>query len=147
MPLSLLLKLWPLYLLIAASVASFIAGYKYSSALCEKERAELIIESEQKLKANVDNAQKVSSEFEQKLKSQKATVRIITKTVEKEVDKPVYQECVVPKTGIDVINAQVEALNSTRGIKASITAIETTSTKLNATRLPHTGKKVITNND
>jgi len=133
MPLTLLWKLLPAIIFILLGAAAFTAGYKYSDAQNEKEKAELIIKAQQDVQAEIDKNHQLSLEYEKKLQLMAGKVKTIVKTVEVEVEKSIYRECVLPATGVTTINEAVKNLNESREIEA----VNKTADKLNKDR----GKK------
>ena len=68
-------------------VGSFGAGWKFNSALEAEARANLAAEYELELDKEEERRALISMEYEEKLKTQKRKVKVIYKTVEKEVEK------------------------------------------------------------
>lgn len=133
MPLTLLWKLLPAIIFILLGAAAFTAGYKYSDAQNEKEKAELIIKAQQDVQAEIDKNHQLSLEYEKKLQLMAGKVKTIVKTVEVEVEKSIYRECVLPSTGVTTINSAVKTLNESREMET----VNKTADKLNKDR----GKK------
>lgn len=136
MPIALLIKFIPVIVALVAMSGSFIAGYKYSSALSDKDKADLIVQKQAALAEEVQRRHDVSLEYENKLQTLAGKVRTIVKTVDKEIEKPIYKECVLPESGVAVINNTANILNEARGI----TTINETATKLNSARVPRNEK-------
>lgn len=133
MPVTLLWKLVPAIVALLLIAAAFGAGYRYSDAQHEKEKAELIIQAQKELQAEIDKKHQLALEYEKKLQDLAGKVRTIVKTVEKEVEKPIYKECVLPVTGVSAINSAAKLLNETRDMEVVNNTVE----KLNKER----GKK------
>lgn len=55
-----------------------------------------------------------SAQLERQLSSNDREIRYITKTVTKEVEKPVYKDCVVPVSGIESLKEAQRKLNEVR---------------------------------
>lgn len=114
MPFSLLWKLAPIILGFLLCVGAFVAGYKYSSALADKEKADLIIQNQKLIQEENKRMHDISLDYEKKLQDAKEKVRVIVKTIQTEVDKPVYKDCIVPITGVKILNETAKTLNDVR---------------------------------
>jgi predicted HAD superfamily Cof-like phosphohydrolase len=111
-------------MLIAAAVLSagaFTTGYKvcdYAAVkkeLQQQEKQKEIEEANQKTIANKEEEyRKVSEKLEVALKELDKKAKVITKIVEKEIEKPIYRDCVLPTTGVQLINQTATELNSAR---------------------------------
>jgi predicted transcriptional regulator len=109
-----------MYIKIGAAILvialSFGAGYRLKTMQVAEKENEL-------LKAAIAENERLQKEYNAlsgkviELAGQNDTIQ--TRTIERvttEVEKPVYRECVVPASGIEILNAQVEELNkSIRG--------------------------------
>lgn len=112
---------------------AFIAGIRYNEADHVREQANLVLQAQKDLQAEIDKRHQLALEYEKKLQDLAGKVRTIVKTVEKEVEKPIYKECVLPVTGVSAINNAAKTLNETRDMEVVNTTVE----KLNKER----GKK------
>lgn len=110
----LLVKLMPAIIAIAAAGASFYAGFKYSAALESAAKAQLIIDNQELLATEASRRHEISMEYEKKLQAAKEKSRVVYRTIEKEIEKPVYKECVVPTTGVKILTDKAEELNRAR---------------------------------
>lgn len=110
----LLVKLMPAIIALAAAGASFYAGFKYSTALEAAAKAQLIIDNQELLATEASRRHEISMEYEKKLQAAKEKSRVVYRTIEKEVEKPVYKECVVPATGVKILTDKAEELNRAR---------------------------------
>lgn len=133
MPLTLLWKLAPAIGALALIAMAFIAGIRYNEADHVREQANLVLQAQKDLQAEIDKRHQLALEYEKKLQDLAGKVRTIVKTVEKEVEKPIYKECVLPVTGVSAINSAAKTLNETRDMEVVNTTVE----KLNKER----GKK------
>lgn len=113
----LLLKLMPAIIALAAAGASFYAGFKYSAALEAAEKAQLIIDNQELLATEAARRHQISLEYEKKIQEAKDKARVVYRTIEKEIEKPVYKECVVPTTGVKILNDKADELNRDRANK------------------------------
>lgn len=59
----------------------------------------------------------VSTEYQDFLKNNKATIEIIHDTKIKEIEKPIYSECVIPVSGVQNLNESTRRLNKDREAK------------------------------
>ena len=130
MPIALILKLLPAIIALAFVVGSFFAGYQYKDALVEKEKAEMVLKAQKDLQDEIDKRHKQALEYEAKLQEMAKKVRTIVKTVEVEVEKPIYKQCVIPPSGVDTINQAAKSFNEERKIES----INKEATKLNSKR-------------
>lgn len=133
MPLTLLWKLAPAIGALALIAMAFIAGIRYNEADHVREQANLVLQAQKDLQAEIDKRHQLALEYEKKLQDLAGKVRTIVKTVEKEVEKPIYKECVLPATGVSTINNAAKTLNETRDMEVVNNTVE----KLNKER----GKK------
>lgn len=133
MPLTLLWKLAPAIGALALIAMAFIAGIRYNEADHVREQANLVLQAQKDLQAEIDKRHQLALEYEKKLQDLAGKVRTIVKTVEKEVEKPIYKECVLPVTGVSAINSAAKTLNETRDMEVVNNTVE----KLNKER----GKK------
>lgn len=133
MPVTLLWKLAPAIGALILLAIAFIAGVRYNEAEHVREKAELVIKAQKDLQAEIDRKHQLALDYEKKLQDMAGKVRTIVKTVEKEVEKPIYKECVLPVTGVATINNAAKTLNETR----EMDAVNKTVEKLNKER----GKK------
>lgn len=130
MPITLLWKLAPAIGALVLIAIAFIAGVRYNEAEHVREKAELMIKAQKDLQAEIDRKHQLALDYEKKLQDMAGKVRTIVKTVEKEVEKPIYKECVLPVTGVATINNAAKTLNETRDMEAINKAAE----KLNKER-------------
>lgn len=133
MPITLLWKLAPAIGALILLALAFIAGARYNEADHVREKADLMIKAQKDLQAEIDRKHQLALDYEKKLQDMAGKVRTIVKTVEKEVEKPIYKECVLPVTGVATINNAAKTLNETR----EMDAVNKTVEKLNKER----GKK------
>lgn len=109
-----------IYIKIGAAVLvvalAFGGGYRLKTMqVAEKEN--------EQLKAAIAENERLQKEYNKmsdkvlQLASQNDVIQ--TRTIERvttEVEKPIYKECIVPSSGIEILNSQVEELNkSIRG--------------------------------
>ena len=118
MPITLLWKLAPAIGALILIGIAFIAGARYNEAEHVREKAELAIQAQKDMQAEIDRKHQLALEYEKKLQDMAGKVRTIVKTVEKEVEKPIYKECVLPVTGVATINNAAKTLNETREMEA-----------------------------
>lgn len=130
MPVTLLWKLAPAIGALILLALAFVAGARYNEAEHVREKAELMIKAQKDLQAEIDRKHQLALDYEKKLQDMAGKVRTIVKTVEKEVEKPIYKECVLPVTGVATINNAAKTLNETRDMEAVNKAAE----KLNKER-------------
>lgn len=125
MPLTLLWKLAPAIGALILIALAFGAGYRYNEANHIREKAELAIQAQKDMQAEIDRKHQLALEYEKKLQDMAGKVRTIVKTVEKEVEKPIYKECVLPVTGVATINNAAKTLNETREMEAVNKTVDT----------------------
>lgn len=56
----------------------------------------------------------ISEQLAAALGGQEEVTRYVTRTVTKEIEKPVYRDCVVPSTGVRILRGNVDRLNTLR---------------------------------
>lgn len=107
--------------LVALLVAGAYGGYKYRDTTAQQQinkidadniKANQVYEDQIKNLIIVQHA--ISQQLQDQLAKQAVVVAPITKTVIKEVTKPVYLQCVVPDTGVLIWNDQATKLNALR---------------------------------
>lgn len=130
MPISLLLRLIPAIIAVALLVASFYAGFKYSSALEEAEKARLVIERQEAVNAEIKRLHEVSLDYEKKIQEARDKAKVVYKTLEREIEKPVYKECVIPATGTANLNDSAKTFNEKRASEK----LNDSAAKLNSIR-------------
>lgn len=73
-----------------------------------REQLEDLINKERKAK------QEISKKLEAELRNIKVIDRVVTYTIEKEIEKPIYSQCSVPATGVRSINDAADKYNKSR---------------------------------
>jgi hypothetical protein len=109
-----LVKYWKPIAVGIAIIGVFFAGIRYESAKCEIERLELIAEYTLMIQEEVDRRQQISEVYEQQMAELRSQQREIIRAVEVEIEKPIYNECRVPESGIKLLNDTVNKLNNLR---------------------------------
>lgn len=107
-------KYWKPLIVVLGITAAFFAGKAYESNACEVEKTEIVQQFTQLIQEEVDRRYQISQVYEQRMQELRDTTRTITEVVEVEVEKPVYQECKVPDSGIKLLNENINKLNSAR---------------------------------
>jgi uncharacterized protein YxeA len=102
--------------ILIAFVLTFVGGYKYNQAQELEAQAKLKDEYDQAMKAERDRRDQISKEYEEKLAAAKGKTRVVTRTITKEVEKPIYKECKLPESGVRAINEAAKVHNEARGI-------------------------------
>lgn len=131
MPIALLWKLLPAGIALLFIMGAFVAGYRYNDAQHEKEKAELVIKSQKDLQDEIDRKHTLALEYEKKLQDMALKVRTIVKTIEVEIDKPIYKDCVLPQSGVSTINNAAKTYNESRETSK---AVNKSANKLNSDR-------------
>lgn len=114
-----LIPWWVKALVLAAIIGGiFGAGYKTATKVYQaRADAALVqqLETEKKLVAEtIARNQVVSEKLQTALGNVEVVDHYIIRRVTKEVEKPVYKECIVPSTGVDVINQAAVDFNKLR---------------------------------
>ena len=117
MPIGIMMKLIPAAIALLLIAASFFAGFKYSSALEESAKAKLVLEKQEAINAEAERRHVVSLDYEKKIQEAKDKAKTIYKTLEREIEKPVYKECVIPPSGVTRLNENAKEFNETRSGK------------------------------
>ena len=108
------LKYWKPLALGLAFIGAFFAGVRYESATCELEKQEIIAEYTQMIQDEVDRRYDISVDYEERLAILRSQTREVIKEVEVEVVKPIYKDCKVPESGINLLNDTINKLNKSR---------------------------------
>lgn len=111
-----LLQNWKAIAVALVVAASFIAGYRTNSAFEAKERERLNQEFQAALDEEQFRRNEISKDYEKKLAAERKKVKVVTRTIQVETEKPAYQ-CEIPKTGVDLINNTVKEFNDSRNLK------------------------------
>lgn len=110
-------------ILFCTLLLAYVYNKGYDSAEIEyvnKYNAEVIKIKDNQMKEYIrlsDNYHAVSTEYQEFLKNNKATVEIIHDTKIKEIEKPIYSECIIPVTGVQNLNDSTRRLNEDRKAK------------------------------
>lgn len=91
-------RVWPAFVFMAIQLGIIYGAYTFGIRVERGDQA-------QQLKLAVENATRFATLYEEEKQKKQAKTRIITKEIIREVDKPVYLECVVPSTGVRLANA------------------------------------------
>lgn len=140
MPITLLWKLVPAAIALLFIGGAFVAGYRYNEAQHVKEKADLVLQAQKDLQDEIDRKHKLALEYEKKLQDMALRVRTVVKTVEVEIEKPVYKDCVLPPTGVSTINNAAKTYNEARGTPEAVKktdgskAINRSASRLNSDR-------------
>lgn len=62
----------------------------------------------------MDELRVTSTKLQDALTNVRTVTEWRTRTVTKEIEKPVYSQCIVPDTGVQILNENVEKLNGLR---------------------------------
>lgn len=108
------IKYWKPAAIGLALIGTFFAGVRYESATCEVEKQEIIAEYTQMVQDEVDRRHEISVQYEERLAQMRADSRKVIERVEVEVVKPIYKDCKVPESGVNLLNETVEQLNNNR---------------------------------
>jgi hypothetical protein len=109
-----------------ASASAFWGGYELRDLYAKRDQLKLEQEKQKIEEANKLTIQKKEDEYyqlsqslEETLKKINQKAKVITKVVEKEIEKPIYRECVLPPSGVQLINNTATELNSSRHSEGS----------------------------
>jgi hypothetical protein len=98
---------------------SFHMGYKYRLGI----ETQNLLEMEENFKAELLHELSKNADLAKKLEEEKRKTKVVTKEViryvRKEIEKPVYRECVVPDSGVSKINDAAEQFNNQRKTDSS----------------------------
>jgi hypothetical protein len=114
-----ILPIWAKILIIAALFGIIFgsgcyAGGKWVRADWDAEKV-ATLQAEAKLaKETQERYDDVSSKLQAALQSTTTTERVIDRGVIREVQKPVYTACIVPETGVILLNDATKKLNAER---------------------------------
>jgi len=108
-------KYWKLLVIAVIVGVAYIAGSMYSNNKCEREKIEIVARYNQLLQEEADRRYDISKNYEEQIQRIRSEVRTIVETVEIEVIKqPIYNECRLPDTGINLLNQTINKLNQSR---------------------------------
>lgn len=106
------------FVVLAIITGTYFKGYRDAAAKAElKYNAEVLkIKNDQidKMTALVNKYNTASESFETYLANQKTITKVIHEKTIKEIEKPVYNMCVVTDDGVRIINETTKQLNATR---------------------------------
>lgn len=108
--------------LAAVLAAGFWSGYNYRDGEAAEDERDALKQSLDVISLQIQQNNilqtdftQVSKEYQELLnKRLEPEVRYVTNTVVREIEKPVYSECVVPDSGVRIFNETVERYNQAR---------------------------------
>ena len=103
--------------IVIAFVIAFVGGYKYNQAEELKNQAELRESYDKMMAEERERRDQISKEYEAKLAAARGKTRVVTRTITKEVEKPIYKECKLPETGVKVLQEAAKVHNESRGLE------------------------------
>jgi len=109
-----LLKYWKSIAIGLILIGAFFAGMRYESATCALEKQKIISEYTQMIQDEVDRRYDISVDYEERLAILRSQTREVIKEVEVEVVKPIYKDCKVPESGVNLLNDTINKLNTSR---------------------------------
>ena len=113
-----LLKYWKAIVIAGVAITvitgSFGSGYRYRGLIETERQAKLKEEYDDYINKQNEVNRNLSTQLEDALKKLKQNQRVVTKYVRVEVEKPVYRDCVVPSSGVQLLNETADKLNGTR---------------------------------
>lgn len=93
-------------------------------------RQQETLEIEKRLTARINEEiaknGKISKALEEEIKKQKIITKRVIEYVTKEIEKPVYRECVIPPSGVSTLNRTARDYNATRANNSSGKESDTT---------------------
>jgi hypothetical protein len=103
----------------AASVAiAFMAGsyfgYDYADSKCEADKRQALQSAVEQRDQQQDKYNRMAGWYEKRLANVRKQERVVTKVVEKEIEKPVYSQCIIPDSGVQLLNDSASSFNSSR---------------------------------
>jgi hypothetical protein len=114
MPLTFLLKYWKIIGMALVVTGAFLTGYKFKSNSCEVEKQKIIWQYTQIIQDEVDRQYQISVEYEERITELRSQSRDIIETVEVEVVKPIYRDCRLPESGVNILNDTIKKFNESR---------------------------------
>jgi N-methylhydantoinase A/oxoprolinase/acetone carboxylase beta subunit len=97
--------------------AVYYGGYRYRDLLAIEEKRELEVKMQKVIDDKNKENYEMSASLEVALAELKKKAKVITKVVEKEIEKPIYRDCVMPPTGVQLLNETARSLNASRKSK------------------------------
>jgi len=81
-------------------------------------RQQYLLETERRLTERIEEEIRkngvISKQLQEEIKKQKVVVRRVTQYVEKEIEKVIYRECVIPPSGVSTLNRAAREHNDSR---------------------------------
>lgn len=97
---------------------TYYSGYTAGKEACElkhqKEYEKLKEDYEKQLDAERKKNEDLATKLDNKLVEVKTITKVITRNVLKEIEKPVYHDCIVPDSGLRIRNEAAAKYNSSR---------------------------------
>jgi len=85
---------------------------EHQNYLNEEQKQKDLLQQEINTKNEENN--KLSAELEIAQKNRRIVQNVITKEIKTEVEKPVYRDCIIPLSGVQLLNKMSESLNKSR---------------------------------
>lgn len=89
---------------VLIAVGSLTVGVKLGVDSEARRSSRLIAEAQARVDAALARTNEVSRRYEQTRAKRQQQAQVITKEIVREVEKPVYRECVVPADGVRLLN-------------------------------------------
>lgn len=97
---------------------TYYSGYTAGKEACElkhqKDYEKLKEDYEKQLDAERKKNEDLATKLDEKLVEVKTITKVITRNVLKEIEKPVYHDCIVPDSGLRIRNQTAAKYNSAR---------------------------------
>lgn len=108
--------------LVGALALSFFGGWKIKSALVDAYELKDLKEAIEQRDALQSRVNELSGKVNDLIiENNKVQEKIVERTY-KEIEKPVYKECILPKSGVDLRNEQIRELN--KSIRGEVMRVE-----------------------
>lgn len=101
-------------ILAAASYFWYDKGYDARDLEIKTEQLIEIEELQAQKAAKEGELRDVSAALQESLANVRVEIVYIDKVVTKEIEKPVYSQCIVPESGVSLLRENAQKLNSTR---------------------------------
>lgn len=114
------IPMWAKALILAAIIGGFYwVAYSNGKADCiaaqTESQLEQMKESRDYERGLMSDLRDTSQKLQDAILNVKTVVEFRDRVVTREVEKPIYQSCVVPESGVEIINDSVDQLNALRG--------------------------------
>ena len=103
-----------LYVAAVLMLASFGAGWQIQAWRWKAAESAQIEQANQALVAEQKRSAEASKAYQEQLAKVRTKTRVIVNEVNREIEKPVYRDCVIPDNGRMLLDSAIDTANSPR---------------------------------